>query len=206
MTREKSNNFSDENPFQSGSESGRSRSRSRTTPTLVRSRSSTRIASRKAARESETASPQDHVFKVPAQPAFSKFMKPSPVTKEKKTESSSRSSTPPSKPEAVKARQITEADLPSPKELNLTSTQEDKDDMKELKENLRQALKYLWVVLPAILMAYGVWYRQARFDIGFCTPATDELTKGKSAFSFTTVVTIEKVNDQCTLCVNQQPY
>lgn len=55
--------------------------------------------------------------------------------------------------------------------------------MKELKENLRQALKYLWVVLPAIFLAYGVWYRQARFDIGFCTPATDELTKGKSMFS-----------------------
>ncbi|KAH7043661.1 Man1-Src1p-C-terminal domain-containing protein [Linnemannia elongata] len=183
VTREKSNNFSDENPFQSGSESGRSRSRSRTTPTLVRSRSSTRIASRRAARESEEAANQDHVFKVPAQPAFSKFMKPSPVTKEKKADLLSRSST---SPPPVKARQITDAELPNPKELNLTSSQDDKDnkdDMKELKDNLRRALKYLWVVLPAVFLAYGVWYRQARFDIGFCTPATDELTKGKSWFS-----------------------
>ncbi|KAK3831804.1 MAG: Man1-Src1p-C-terminal domain-containing protein [Linnemannia elongata] len=180
VTREKSNNFSDENPFQSGSESGHSRSRSRTTPTLVRSRSSTRIASRKAARESEEAANQDHVFKVPVQPAFSKFMKPSPVAKARKTDSSLRSST---SPPPEKARQITDSERPKSKELNLTSSQDDKDDMKELKENLRQALKYLWVVLPAIFLAYGVWYRQARFDIGFCTPATDELTKGKSWFS-----------------------
>ena len=107
-------------------------------------------------------------------------MKPSPVPKEKKTDSSSRSST---SPPPVKARQITDAKLLKPKELNLTSSQDDMDDMKELKENLRQALKYLWIVLPAIFLAYGVWYRQARFDIGFCTPATDELTKGKSTFS-----------------------
>ncbi|KAF8945203.1 inner nuclear membrane protein enriched at telomere/subtelomere region [Haplosporangium gracile] len=183
VARETSNNFSDENPFQSGSESGRSRSRTRTTPTLVRSRSSTRIASRRAAKESEEAANQDHVFKVPAQPSFSKFMKPSPVDKGKKTDSLSRSSTSPPPKSAVKARQITCAELPTPKELSLTSTQDDKDDLKELKENLRQALKYLWVVLPAIFLAYGVWYRQARFEIGFCTPATDELTKGKSWFS-----------------------
>ncbi|KAF9142129.1 inner nuclear membrane protein enriched at telomere/subtelomere region [Mortierella sp. GBA39] len=179
VTKEKSNNFSDENPFQSGSESGPGRSRSRTTPTLVRSRSSTRIASRRAARESEEAANQDHVFKVPAQPAFSKFMKPSPVAKEKKMDSSSRSS---ASPPPVKARQVTDTELPSPKELSITNSQDDKDDMKELKENLRQILKYLWVVLPVIFLAYGIWYRQARFDIGFCT-ATDELTKGKSWFS-----------------------
>ncbi|KAK3819458.1 MAG: Man1-Src1p-C-terminal domain-containing protein [Linnemannia gamsii] len=185
VVREKSANFSDENPFQSGSESGHSRSRTRTAPKLVRSRSSTRIASRKAARENEASpSPQDHVFKVPAQPAFSKFMKASPIGKEKKAERSSTSSTPPppaSKP-AAKTRQITTAELPTPKELNLTSS-EDKDDMAELKENLRQAAKYLWIILPAIFLAYGVWYRQARFDTGFCTPATDELTKGKSWFA-----------------------
>ncbi|KAF9909765.1 inner nuclear membrane protein enriched at telomere/subtelomere region [Linnemannia zychae] len=187
VIREKSGNFSDENPFQSGNESGRSRSRSRTTPNLVRSRSSTRIASRKAARESEAASPspQDHVFKVPAQPAFSKYMKTAPVGKEKKTESSSKSSASPSpapSKTAAKAREISAADLPTPKELNLSSSQ-DKDDMAELKENLRQAAKYLWIILPAIFLAYGVWYRQARFDTGFCTPATDELTKGKSWFA-----------------------
>ncbi|KAF9099777.1 inner nuclear membrane protein enriched at telomere/subtelomere region [Mortierella sp. GBA35] len=192
VTTENISNFSDENPFQSGSESGRSRSRTRTPSTLVRSRSSTRIASRKEAREREAAAAQDHVFKVPAQPAFSKFMKTSPAVKDKKKkESSPVSPTPrptprpqPAPAEEAKARQITSAELQTPKELHLSSSQDnDKDDMSESKENLRQAMRYLWIVLPAILLAYGVWYRQARFDIGFCTPATDELTKGKSWFS-----------------------
>ncbi|KAF9217526.1 inner nuclear membrane protein enriched at telomere/subtelomere region [Podila verticillata] len=66
----KSDNFSDENPFQSGNDSERTRSKSRDTSTS-RPRSSSRSRSKKTVAKEPARTP---VFKVPEQPAFSRFM------------------------------------------------------------------------------------------------------------------------------------
>ncbi|KAG0312752.1 inner nuclear membrane protein enriched at telomere/subtelomere region [Dissophora globulifera] len=138
----KGENFSDENPFQSGSESERKRSRSR---------SKTRKA-----KDGDKAASRDHVFKVPAQPAFSKFMQPPSTEKGESSKSSKH----------LKTRGLSTEDLPAPKPLHLTSQQ---SDLEEFVQNLRRNMGTVWLVLSAVLLAYGVWYRQTRIDIGFCT-------------------------------------
>ncbi|KAF9323029.1 inner nuclear membrane protein enriched at telomere/subtelomere region [Linnemannia elongata] len=75
--REISANFSDENPFQSGSESERRRrSKSRESLTSAGSSRNSSIVrkARRKSRDDDSHLDRDHVFKVPAQPAFSKYM------------------------------------------------------------------------------------------------------------------------------------
>ncbi|KAI8356429.1 Man1-Src1p-C-terminal domain-containing protein [Mortierella sp. GBAus27b] len=135
-------NFSDENPFQSGSESERkrSRSRSRTRKTKDTDKSATR----------------DHVFKVPAQPAFSKFMHDPVSNKGESSKSSSHS----------KLRTVSLSDVPPPKPLHSEPAQ---SDLQNFLRNFRRHLGPFWLILSTVLLAYGIWYRQTTFDIGFCT-------------------------------------
>ncbi|KAI8605695.1 Man1-Src1p-C-terminal domain-containing protein [Dissophora ornata] len=143
--RAKSENFSDENPFQSGSESERKRSRSRSR--TRKTKDSNKVASR------------DHVFKVPAQPAFSKFMQP-PSEKGESSKSSKH----------LKPRKMS-VDLPAPKPFNLSSPQSDTQD---ILQNLRRNMGPILIILSTIVLAYGAWYRQTRIDIGFCTETEAE--------------------------------
>lgn len=179
-------NFSDENPFQSESESERRRSRSRDTSSrsrsVTRSQSRTRQPSRKSGKEKETTPVKDHVFKVPAQPAFSRFMQP-PSSKIKDSGSASSSvatSTP---------RRLSVSELPEPKTLHLSSLESRRSGFKG--DNLQRYIGPALIALSAILLSYGAWYRQTRIEVGFCTPTTAEKSTGKRSFdvSFSIVST-----------------
>ncbi|KAI7817056.1 Man1-Src1p-C-terminal domain-containing protein [Gamsiella multidivaricata] len=137
----RSANFSDENPFQSGSESERKRSRSRS-----------------RTRKAKESDKRDHVFKVPAQPAFSKFMHTPLPEKGDPSKSSAH----------PKPRKIMPDEFPTPKPLHLNAPQ---SDMQDLLNNLRRNMGPIWLILSTVLLAYGIWYRQTRIDIGFCTEA-----------------------------------
>ncbi|KAF9112262.1 inner nuclear membrane protein enriched at telomere/subtelomere region [Mortierella sp. AM989] len=141
----KSDNFSSENPFQSGSESerGRSRSRSRTRKPRIADKAT-----------------QEHDFKVPAQPAFSKFMLAPP----KKTESSKS----PDTTARPKPRRMSADELPESKPLFLGTSQ---PEIQEFVQKLRRQLVSISLAISAILFAYGIWLRQTRIEIGFCTEA-----------------------------------
>ncbi|KAG0006272.1 inner nuclear membrane protein enriched at telomere/subtelomere region [Entomortierella chlamydospora] len=141
----KNENFSNENPFQSGSESERSRSRPRS-----------RGRKPKVADKASSSAARDHVFKVPAQPAFSKFMQAPP---QEKTE-------PPKSTTQPKPRDVSIDDLPEPKTLILGASQ---PDFQEILQNMRRQLVPITLAISAVLLAYGIWLRQTRIDIGFCT-------------------------------------
>ncbi|KAF9571740.1 inner nuclear membrane protein enriched at telomere/subtelomere region [Mortierella alpina] len=163
----KGDNFSDENPFQSGSERGRSTSRDTT-----RSRSRSRQSTKRTPKANDKTPTRDSAFKVPAQPAFSKFMHAPP--EDKGVESPTRAST-----ALSRARRLSTSELPPPKPLHLTSSQ---TQIQELLEKVRRNLTPIWISLGAIVLAYGVWYRQTRIEIGFCTPTSDLATRAGGWF------------------------
>ncbi|KAG0211748.1 inner nuclear membrane protein enriched at telomere/subtelomere region [Mortierella sp. GBA30] len=166
----KSNNFSNENPFQSGSEErGRSKSRDST-----RSRSRSRQSTKRVAKGTDKTTAREHAFKVPARPAFSKFMHAPP--EEKVDESSSRSSAAPSR-----ARTISTSELPPSKPLHLVSAHPH-SSVHEFVERLRRNMTPVWLGFAFLFLAYGVWYRQTRIEIGFCTPSDDEATRAGGWF------------------------
>ncbi|KAF9288780.1 inner nuclear membrane protein enriched at telomere/subtelomere region [Mortierella alpina] len=167
VKKAKGDNFSDENPFQSGSERGRSTSRDTT-----RSRSRSRQSTKRTPKVNDKTTARDSAFKVPAQPAFSKFMHAPP--KDKDSETSSRSST-----ALARARRLSTSELPPPKPLHLTSSQ---PDIHEFLEKVRRNLTAIWIVLGAISLVYGVWYRQTRIEVGFCTPTSDLATRAGGWF------------------------
>ncbi|KAF8980449.1 inner nuclear membrane protein enriched at telomere/subtelomere region [Entomortierella lignicola] len=156
----KNDNFSSENPFQSGSESERSRSRSRS-----RTRKP-RVA------DKVPASARDHVFKVPAQPAFSKFMQPPPPEKKEPSKSSITENRP-------LTRSISTNELPEPRALNLGTSQ---FDIQKILQNVRRQIIPVALAISTILLAYGVWLRQTRIDIGFCTEAELESPTNRAWF------------------------
>ncbi|KAG0370117.1 inner nuclear membrane protein enriched at telomere/subtelomere region [Gamsiella multidivaricata] len=126
----RSANFSDENPFQSGSESERKRSRSRS-----------------RTRKAKESDKRDHVFKVPAQPAFSKFMHTPLPEKGDPSKSSAH----------PKPRKIMPDEFPTPKPLHLNAPQ---SDMQDLLNNLRRNMGPIWLILSTVLLAYGIWAKE----------------------------------------------
>ncbi|KAG0046746.1 inner nuclear membrane protein enriched at telomere/subtelomere region [Gryganskiella cystojenkinii] len=165
-------NFSDENPFQSESESDRRRSRSRDTTSarsVTRSQSRTRQSTRKplGIDKDTTTGTKDHVFKIPDGPAFSHFMRSTP------SKSNAARSTTPSSVAQSTPRRLSVSDMPEPKALHLNSSEE-RLSARFTKGDLQRFLGPALVALSAILLSYGVWYRQTRIEVGFCTPATTQ--------------------------------
>jgi len=70
------------------------------------------------------------------------------------------------------------SDVPPPKPLHVEPAQ---NDIQDFLKNFRRNLGPFWLILSTVLLAYGIWYRQTRFDIGFCTEAESETPtqKGK---------------------------
>ncbi|KAG0340821.1 inner nuclear membrane protein enriched at telomere/subtelomere region [Podila horticola] len=159
MKAKKSDNFSNENPFQSGNDTERTRSKSRDTSS--RTRSSSRSRSKKTVKEPARA-PE---FKVPEQPAFSRFMQTPTGHSEKSSGSSPYQSSPSLRTRSKKV----EVDLPKPKTLHISA----EDDDNILDKDWGLYFRLIGCTLAAIGLAYGVWYRNTRFEIGFC-PASDQ--------------------------------
>ncbi|KAF9437787.1 inner nuclear membrane protein enriched at telomere/subtelomere region [Entomortierella beljakovae] len=143
----RTSNFSNENPFQSGSESERSRSRTR---------SRTRMA-----REAEKSA-KEHVFKVPEGPAFSKFMRtPPPVVEIAKPKTVLTKRSNPPKPELVE-------EPPVPRNLDLAvSTQVLIKDIIQYARPYKLHISLFFFI--TVLLSYGLWLRETRLEIGFCT-------------------------------------
>ncbi|KAI9237633.1 MAG: Man1-Src1p-C-terminal domain-containing protein [Podila humilis] len=161
----KSDNFSDENPFQSGNDSERTRSKSRDTSTS-RPRSSSRSRSKKTVAKEPARTP---VFKVPEQPAFSRFMHAPTGFSEKSTGSSTYPSSPNLRTRSKKA----EVELPKPKILHLTAEDDD-----SLDKDWRNYFRLFGYALAVVSLAYGVWYRNTRFQVGFCPAGIDTNQSG----------------------------
>ncbi|KAG0284290.1 inner nuclear membrane protein enriched at telomere/subtelomere region [Linnemannia gamsii] len=157
-------NFSDENPFQSGSESERRR-RSKSRESLASagsSRNSSNVRKpRRKSRDGESYLDRDHVFKVPAQPAFSKAdfdtgpFHNSPLFA--KTKRMSIPALPPPPPRIIQFESAANTYGARPKR----SRDKEGPNLGPLKS-----------IIFLALLSYGLWYRQTRIDIGFCTPST----------------------------------
>ncbi|KAF9090687.1 hypothetical protein BGX23_005805 [Mortierella sp. AD031] len=172
-------NFSDENPFQSGSESERRRRpkpRESSTSAGSSRNSSTVRKSRRKSRDDATRPDRDHVFKVPAQPAFSKYMATPKYSSGKAFDRTEFDSGPfHNSPLFAKTKRMSSPTLPPPplQILQLESASKaygtrSRRDREREGSNLGP-LKFLFFMA---FLSYGLWYRQTRMDIGFCTPST----------------------------------
>ncbi|KAF9153319.1 inner nuclear membrane protein enriched at telomere/subtelomere region [Linnemannia schmuckeri] len=171
-------NFSDENPFQSGSESERrrrSKSRESLTSTGSSRNSSTARKARKKSRNDDSRLDRDHVFKVPAQPAFSKYMATPKYTAGSAFDRTDFDSGPfHNSPLFAKTKRMSISTLPPPppriiqfeSAANTYGTRPKRGREKE-----RPNLGPLKFILFLALLSYGLWYRQTRIDIGFCAPS-----------------------------------
>ncbi|KAF9142627.1 inner nuclear membrane protein enriched at telomere/subtelomere region [Mortierella sp. GBA39] len=169
-------NFSDENPFQSGSESERRRrSKSRESLTLAGSsrNSSTVRKPRRKSRDDDSRLDRDHVFKVPAQPAFSKYMTTPKYTAGSAFDRTDFDSGPfHNSPLFAKTKRMTIPTLPPPppriiqfeSAANTYGTRSKRGRDKE-----GPNLGPLKFILFLALLSFGLWYRQTRIDIGYCT-------------------------------------
>ncbi|KAF9103026.1 inner nuclear membrane protein enriched at telomere/subtelomere region [Mortierella sp. GBA35] len=176
-------NFSDENPFQSGSESERRRRpkpRESSMSAGSSRNSSTVRKSRRKSRDDATRPDRDHVFKVPAQPAFSKYMATPKYSSGKAFDRTEFDSGPfHNSPLFAKTKRMSSPTLPPPplQILQLESASKaygtrSRRDREREGSNLGP-LKFLFFMA---FLSYGLWYRQTRMDIGFCTPSTSTPT------------------------------
>ncbi|KAF9425468.1 inner nuclear membrane protein enriched at telomere/subtelomere region [Podila epigama] len=169
----RNDNFSDENPFQSSTKAERTRSKSRDKSTS-RPRSSSRSRSKKVLAPKERA--HSPVFKVPDQP-FSRFMhSPAGGFPDRGVSGSSTFPSSSATPR-TSSRKVAEKDLPPPKTLFL-STDDAASGVHE--QDWGQYFRVAAYLLAAILIPYGLWYRQTRVAIGFC-PGNDNLNNIQSS-------------------------
>ncbi|KAF9133351.1 inner nuclear membrane protein enriched at telomere/subtelomere region [Mortierella sp. 14UC] len=171
-------NFSDENPFQSGSESERRR-RSKNRDYLTSAESSRNSSiirkSRRRSRDDEAHLDRDHVFKVPAQPAFSKFMVTPKYTAGSSAFDRTEFDSGPfhNSPLSAKTKRMSISTLPPPSPRiiqfeSATNTYGTRSRSGHDGPNLGP-LKF---ILLMALLSFGLWYRQTRINIGYCTPST----------------------------------
>ncbi|KAF8928938.1 inner nuclear membrane protein enriched at telomere/subtelomere region [Haplosporangium gracile] len=172
-------NFSNENPFQSGSESERRRrSKSRESLTSAGSsrNSSTTRKPRRKSRDDESRLDRDHVFKVPAQPAFSKYMSAPKYTAGSAFDRADFDSGPfHNSPLFAKTKRMSISTLPPPppRIIQFESAANTYGTCpKRGRDKEGPNFGPLKFILFLALLSYGLWYRQTRIDIGFCTSST----------------------------------
>ncbi|KAF9155445.1 inner nuclear membrane protein enriched at telomere/subtelomere region [Actinomortierella ambigua] len=173
-------NFSKENPFQSASESERSRSRSRDRTRKKKTIRSTHVDNDNGMDGNLT---RDGVFKVPPTPQFARFMQvPKRAGQDTTAHGVSTSILPPTSlvpppgATALNRRRLSGSGATVvPKELDLNRAASSlavkgDPDAEEWTTTRHSATKGVWLVL---LLVYALWYRAARFNIGYCTSLSD---------------------------------
>jgi hypothetical protein len=171
-------NFSDENPFQSGSESERrrrSKNRDFFTSSGSYHNSSATHKSRRRSRDDEARYDRDHVFRVPAQPAFSKHMATPKYTVRSSAFDRTEFDSGPfhNSPLSAKTKRMSISALPPPPPRIIqfeSATNTYGTRSKSSRDGLN--LGPLRFILLMVLISYGLWYRQTRIDIGYCAPTT----------------------------------
>ncbi|KAF9179037.1 inner nuclear membrane protein enriched at telomere/subtelomere region [Haplosporangium sp. Z 767] len=173
-TKVRSENFSDENPFQSGGDSERRRrSKSRDSSRAGSSRSSSRPRrTRKKSRDRDSAlMVRDDVFNVPSQDSFSALLK-TPRYSSKALDRNDIDVGPyPTSPLQAKSRRMAVATLPQPRPTQFESNQAMRaPSSRKDRERVGANWSPMRLLILTALFVYALWYRQTRFDIGFCTP------------------------------------
>lgn len=206
-SREISANFSDENPFQSGSESERRRkSKSRESLTSAGSsrNSSTVRKARRKSRDDDSHLDRDHVFKVPAQPAFSKYMTTPKYTAGSAFDRTDFDSGPfHNSPLFAKTKRMTFPTLPPPppriiqfeSAANTYGTRSKRGCDKEGRN-----LAPLKFIVFLALLSFGLWYRQTRIDIGYCTPSRSIPTPSSNKHLTTKQLLVKWLYPTCIPC------
>ncbi|KAK5801883.1 Man1-Src1p-C-terminal domain-containing protein [Linnemannia elongata] len=206
-SREISANFSDENPFQSGSESERRRrSKSRESLTSAGSsrNSSTVRKARRKSRDDDSHLDRDHVFKVPAQPAFSKYMTTPKYTAGSAFDRTDFDSGPfHNSPLFAKTKRMTFPTLPPPppriiqfeSAANTYGTRSKRGRDKEGRN-----LGPLKFIVFLALLSFGLWYRQTRIDIGYCTPSRSIPTPTSNKHLTTKQLLVKWLYPTCIPC------
>ncbi|KAG0214148.1 inner nuclear membrane protein enriched at telomere/subtelomere region [Mortierella sp. GBA30] len=180
-------NFSSENPFQSGSvPERRRRSKSRdsfTSGLSSRNASRTRRSHRKS---HDLDHEHDHIFKAAIQAAsFSKHMS-KPKYSAALAEFDKRPY--PNSPLLAKSQRVKIATLPQPKVVQTASryaphtvnTKNDRDESRNIFVPLR-------ILVIVGLLCFALWYRQARFDLGFCTSSSNRSNNTHGANPYTKI-------------------
>ncbi|KAI1320003.1 inner nuclear membrane protein enriched at telomere/subtelomere region [Mortierella claussenii] len=179
--RAHSQNFSDENPFQSGSESERRRrSKSRDSSTST-SRSPSKSRRSRPRWKPHDEADRDHIFTVPSQPAFSHYMN-TPKYSASSYDKVDRGGAPfHNSPLLAKSRRISAGALSPSKPLHFEPARFPRQGETAFKpyRNPRQPKERgpLRLVLFIAALIFGMWYRHTRFQIGFCTPANSPLSR-----------------------------
>ncbi|KAF9902162.1 inner nuclear membrane protein enriched at telomere/subtelomere region [Lobosporangium transversale] len=189
--RAPSQNFSKENPFQSSKESERRRrsksrdgvsstshpslkSRSASKSRTSRARSKSGNGLRETRRDSSGRMEHDDIFGAAALPAFSNYIRRPkyPVS----TFDDIDSDGPPfhNSPLVAKSRRILEATLAKPKPLNFGAMhyhQGQREVGFNRIQNEKQQSSWMpfRLLLSVAVLFFASWYRQTRFQIGFCT-------------------------------------
>ncbi|KAF9920140.1 inner nuclear membrane protein enriched at telomere/subtelomere region [Linnemannia zychae] len=182
LRRRRSNyndNFSDENPFQSGNESERRRRSKSKEPSKTSGssrNSSTNRKSRRKSRDYEIRMDNDHIFKIPPQPVFSKHMTTPKYTIASTYDRAESDSGPfHNSPLYAKTKRmsISTHSPPSPKIIQYQSAINTYGTRpKRSLDNNRSNQGLLRSIFLLALLSYGLWFRQTRIDIGYCTTST----------------------------------
>ncbi|KAG0055186.1 inner nuclear membrane protein enriched at telomere/subtelomere region [Gryganskiella cystojenkinii] len=188
--KKKNDNFSDENPFQSGSESERrrrskSRQSSRSSSTTSSSIANPRRSSRRKSRahgedEDENISETDRFFNTPRDhnTPFSNYMRTPKYTTPHVNQEELERRQFQSSPLLAKTKRMAMENLsllPS-RPLGVDSYRSRHGHghgFGSTRKNERQhpsQLGPLWLLMSVCMLSYGLWYCQTRFDVGYCQP------------------------------------
>ncbi|KAG0020221.1 inner nuclear membrane protein enriched at telomere/subtelomere region [Entomortierella chlamydospora] len=172
----RSDNFSDENPFQSNSESERRR-RSKSREHSSTSRPSSKSRSSRSRRRSHDegngrAKDHDNAFILPSQPPFSSYMHTPKYTLSSFNRADLDAGPFHSSPLLAKSRRISATTLAQPKPVyfgHSAQFQGAAGGFRRYNEIQQRNSGPLRLIAFFAAVVFGMWYRQARFRIGFCT-------------------------------------
>ncbi|KAF9571662.1 inner nuclear membrane protein enriched at telomere/subtelomere region [Mortierella alpina] len=174
--RARAENFSNENPFQSGGESERRRRRSKSRESASsgssRNTSRTRNSHRKSRDQSRDRSWDQEYnahFNGSNQPFVLKKVKSTPKCPASLLEIKKKPY--PSSPLLAKSQRIGIVTLPQPKVLQVPKYAPPVGS-RTSRERTRYNLGPLRILLFILLFLYSLWYRQTRLDMGFCSSST----------------------------------
>ncbi|KAF9359925.1 inner nuclear membrane protein enriched at telomere/subtelomere region [Mortierella sp. AD094] len=172
----RSDNFSDENPFQSSSESERRR-RSKSREHSSTSRPSSKSRSSQSHRKSHDGGngrSKDHnnIFSLPSQSPFSGYMHTPKYTLSSFDRADLDAGPFHNSPLLAKSRRISATTLVQPKPIYFGQTpqfQGAAGGLRRYNEAQQRNSGPLRLIAFFAAIVFGMWYRQARFQIGFCT-------------------------------------
>ncbi|KAF9282633.1 inner nuclear membrane protein enriched at telomere/subtelomere region [Mortierella alpina] len=204
--RARAENFSNENPFQSGGESDRRRRRSKSRESgssgSSRNTSRTRSLHRKSRDQSG-----DHGWDQEHSTHFNGSMQPLLLKKFKSTPNCPidiAKKPYPNSPLLAKSQRIGIVTLPQPKVVQVPKYTPPAANRAN-RQRSRYNLGPLRILVYILLILYALWYRQTRLDIGFCTPSTIHSKKSSTGLLSGVVLAISNLCSLPNSCNVSKP-